>query len=266
MKSQMRQMPQRSRPASLWAMHAAGQPMEQACSADGQGMGQACGQEPLRSAEWVCWQLTSTQLGHQPASASLAHSSTHHPCAYRTGREARAGAGLGRPAPALPHIDPYILSVIILSDQARCAPLLRPTHARICPTPPRLAEPHTHTPSDRALGSSFIAACLRAGEDTAATNPLCSPPRHFFVGTLCRATLTFFCALSLELEYLQSSLLSLTHTACHSQKPPGTASQKRKSVHRDYQNPVRTLSEPVRTLSEPVRTLSERCEAKYGLS
>ena len=99
-----------------------------------------------------------------------------------------------------------------------------------------------------------------------ACNPLCSPPRHFFVGTLCRATLTFFCALSLELEYLQSSLLSPTHTACHSQKPPGTASQKRKSVHRDYQNPVRTLSEPVRTLSEPVRTLSERCEAKYGLS
>ena len=68
--------------------------------------------------------------------------------------------------------------------------------------------------------------------------------------------LTFFCALSLELEYLQSSLLSPTHTACHSQKPPGTASQKRKSVHRDYQNPVRTLSEPVRTLSEPVRALS----------
>ena len=62
--------------------------------------GQTYGQEPLRGAERECWQLTSTQLDHQPASASLAHSSTHHPCAYRIGREARAGAGLGRPAPA----------------------------------------------------------------------------------------------------------------------------------------------------------------------
>ena len=174
MKSQMRQMPQRSRPAALWQCM---QPCSR-WSRPAAQMAKGWAKRAGRSRCAVPSGCAGSSRAHSSATSQRApRSLTQVPTTRaRIVQAERREQELGSDA-RLPHIDPYILSVIIRSDQARCAQLLRPTHARICPTPPRLAEPHTHTPSDRALGSSLIAACLRAGEDTAATTFVTAPWR-----------------------------------------------------------------------------------------